>query len=239
MYLAENNLAHGVDTDWDVIVIGAGAVGLVTAVTLTRAGLRVLLLETGSTDPGTAQDLNEEGMIGRAHLGALHGRARVVGGTTTLWGGQLTQFVPYDFEARAIMPDAAWPISFTEVEKYYGDVARLLGLDLAHLNDSSLLPTIGVAAQEAGCEFFLTRWLRESNLARWFAEDLKGRPNLLVAPSCHASELLCGDDGSTITGARVHAKDGRRTDFRAGRVVLACGTIEISRLLLLTARKNP
>jgi choline dehydrogenase-like flavoprotein len=239
MYVAENNLADGVDIDWDVIVIGAGAVGLVAAVSLARADLRVLLLETGSTEPGAAQDLNEVDMTGRTHLGALHGRARVVGGTTTLWGGQLTQFVPYDFEARAIMPDAAWPISFAEVEKYYGDVARLLGLDAAHLNDSSLLPPAGAGAQESGCEFFLTRWLRESNLARWFAEDLRGRPNLLVAPSCHASELLSGDDDSTITGVRVRAKGGRTKDFKARRVVLACGTIEVSRLLLLTGRKNP
>ena len=135
MYLADNNLADGVGTDWDVIVVGAGALGLVTAVSLARAGLRVLLLETGSTDPGAAQDLNEVAMTGRPHLGALHGRARVVGGTTTLWGGQLTQFIPYDFEARSIMSDAAWPISFADVARYYGDVASLLGLDLAHLSD--------------------------------------------------------------------------------------------------------
>ena len=240
MYLSENDPTQGVDTEWEVVVIGAGAVGLVAAVSLARAGVKVLLLETGAAEPGTAQDLNAVSMTGRAHSGALHGRARVVGGTTTLWGGQLTQFVPYDFEARAIMPEAAWPISFAEVASYYGDVAGLLGLDLAHLSDTSLLPaSTEAAAPESGCEFFFTRWLRESNLARWFADDLNNRPNLLVAPSCHASELLCADDESRITGVRVHARSGGTRDVRARQVVLACGTIEISRLLLLTGRKNP
>jgi choline dehydrogenase-like flavoprotein len=240
MYLAESSSAHGVDTEWEVIVIGAGAVGLVSAVSLARAGVRVLLLETGAAEPGDAQDLNAVSMTGRAHSGAQHGRARVVGGTTTLWGGQLTQFIPYDFESRAIMPDAAWPISFAEVERYYGDVAGLLGLDLAHLSDASLLSaSAGAAAQESGCEFFLTRWLRESNLARWFADDLNNRSNLLVAPSCHASDLLCAGDESRITGVRVRSKNGGSRDLRARQVVLACGTIEISRLLLLTGRKNP
>jgi choline dehydrogenase-like flavoprotein len=238
MYLAENKLTEGIGTDWEMIVVGAGAVGLVTAVSLARAGRRVLLLETGSADPGAAQDLNEVSITGRPHLGALHGRARVVGGTTTLWGGQLTQFIPYDFEPRAIMSDAEWPITFGEVERYYGDVAALLGLDLVHLNDSSLLPAPD-GAEESDCEFFLTRWLRESNLALWFADDLGNRPNLCVAPCCHVSELLCGDDASTITGARVRDKSGRPLDFRGRQVVLACGTIEISRLLLLTSRKNP
>ena len=240
MYLSENDPTQGVDTEWEVVVIGAGAVGLVAAVSLARAGVKVLLLETGAAEPGAAQDLNAVSMTGRAHSGALHGRARVVGGTTTLWGGQLTQFVPYDFEARAIMPEAAWPISFTEVASYYGDVAGLLGLDLAHLSDASLLPaSSGAAAPESGCEFFFTRWLRESNLARWFADDLNNRPNLLVAPSCHASELLCADDESRITGVRVRSRNGVSSDFRARQVVLACGTIEISRLLLLTGRRNP
>jgi choline dehydrogenase-like flavoprotein len=240
MYLSGNDPALGVDNEWEVIVIGAGAVGLVAAVSLARAGVRVLLLESGAADPGAAQDLNAVSMTGREHSGALHGRARVVGGTTTLWGGQLTQFVPYDFESRAIMPDAAWPISFAEVESYYGDVAGLLGLDLAHLSDASLLPaSTEAAAQESGCEFFLTRWLRESNLARWFADDLSNRPNLLVAPSCHACEILCADDGSRITGVRVHSRNGASSDLRARQVVLACGTIEISRLMLLTGKKNP
>lgn len=238
MYLAENNLSDGIRTDWDVIVVGAGAVGLVTAVSLARAGLQVLLLETGSRDPGAAQDLNEVGMTGRPHMGALHGRARVVGGTTTLWGGQLAQFIPYDFESRPIVADPAWPISFDEVKTYYGDVANLLALDPAQLSDSSLLPA-SASAEGSGCEFFLTRWLRESNLARWFADDLENRPNLLVAPLCHASELLCGNDASTITGVRVRDKRGSPLDFRGRRVVLACGTIEISRLLLITSRKNP
>ena len=240
MYLADNDLAGAGAADWDAIVVGAGAVGLVAAVSLARANRRVLLLESGSADPGTAQDLNEVEMTGRLHTGALHGRARVIGGTTTLWGGQLTQFVPYDFDSRAIMPDAIWPVGFAEVERYYADVAKLLGLDLDHLSDASLLPHAAVAApQETGCEFFFTRWLRESNLARWFAADLDHRPNLAVASSCHASELLCAAGNSTITGVRVRASEGRSFDFRARNVVLACGTIEISRLLLLTHQKNP
>jgi choline dehydrogenase-like flavoprotein len=241
MYLAEGAPAQGVDSGWDVIVVGAGAVGLVSAVSLARAGARVLLLESGSTEAGDAQDLNAVVMAGRPHLGAIHGRARVVGGTTTLWGGQLTQFIPYDFDSRAIMPDASWPISYAEVERYYGDVAGLLGLDLTHLNDASLLPAPagGEAAEEAGCEFFLTRWLRESNLARWFADDLSERSNLLVAPSCHASELFCENGQSTISGVRAYAKNGTPREFRARHIVLACGTIEISRLLLLTGRRNP
>ncbi len=87
MYLSESDPTQGVDTEWEVVVIGAGAVGLVAAVSLARAGVKVLLLETGAAEPGAAQDLNAVSMTGRAHSGALHGRARVVGRHDHALGG--------------------------------------------------------------------------------------------------------------------------------------------------------
>lgn len=241
MYLSESALADAASIRWDVIIVGAGAVGLVLAASMSRAGRRVLLLETGSTDPGAAQDLNAVEVTGRPHLGALYGRARVVGGTTTLWGGQLTRFVPYDFEARDIIPDCRWPLAFADLERYYVETASLLGLDSAHLEDESLRARSvdGGAERTSGCEIFYTRWLREPNLARWFAQDLRDGSMLTLAPSCHATEILCGGPESRISGVRVRFGAGKSVDLQGKDLVLACGTIEISRLLLLTAKKNP
>jgi choline dehydrogenase-like flavoprotein len=241
MYVNDEDLAATATTEWDVIVVGAGAVGLILAVSLARANKRVLLLESGAADPGEAKDLNEIRVTGRAHLGATHGRARTLGGTTTLWGGQLTRFVPYDFEARAMMPDCQWPVGYDEIEKYYTDVAGMLDLDLRRLSDASVQSAIGAndARETSGCEVFFTRWLREANLARWFAKDLESQATLTVLPSCHGTEILCGADVSHVTGIRAICGAGKRLDFHARDVVLACGTIEISRLLLLTAQKSP
>jgi hypothetical protein len=74
----------------DIAIIGAGAVGLVLGVTLARRGIDVVLCECGSQSLEVAsQDLNRAVLSGRPHLGISEGRARVLGGTTTLWGGQL------------------------------------------------------------------------------------------------------------------------------------------------------
>jgi choline dehydrogenase-like flavoprotein len=242
MYLDDENLVAAASTKWDVIVVGAGAVGLVLSVSLARANKRVLLLESGTADPGYARDLNEIRVTGRQHLGAIHGRARAIGGTTTLWGGQLTRFVPYDFDAREIMPDCNWPVHYEDIEKYYAEVAALLGLDVSHAGDESVLNAIGGNAVEdrSGCEIFFTRWLREPNLARQFADDLTNLATLTIAPRCHGTEIICrSDNPEIIEGMRVVFGDGKKTDFHAHDVVLACGTIEISRLLLLTAKKSP
>jgi choline dehydrogenase-like flavoprotein len=241
MYLDVEATAAAAATDWDVIVIGAGAVGLLLSVSLARTNLKVLLLESGSRDNGDAKDLNEVRLTGRAHQGATHGRARVVGGTTTLWGGQLTKFTPYDFSRREMMPDCPWPLEAGEMEKYYAQAAALLGLDMARLDDASVFAGIGEVPDEgeSGCEIFFTRWLRESNLARRFADDLANLPALTVAPNHHATEIIDGSGDGGIRGVRAVRAGGERIDFNARQVVLACGTIEISRLLLLTAKKAP
>jgi choline dehydrogenase-like flavoprotein len=241
MYLDDESTAAAAATEWDVIVVGAGAVGLVLSVILARANKRVLLLESGTANQGDAKDLNEVRVTGRAHQGAIHGRARVVGGTTTLWGGQLTKFIPYDFSSRKIMPDCTWPIDSREIEGYYAEVAGLLGLDISRLDDASVLAAIGAVPgqDQPGCEIFFTRWLREPNLARQFANDLTNLATLTLAPNCHANEIICGSDGAQIRGVRAVCAGGNRIDFGSRDVVLACGTIEIARLMLLTAKKTP
>lgn len=241
MYLKDEGLPAAAVTRWDVIVVGAGAVGLTLAVSLARAGKRVMMLESGTQDAADATDLNEVVMTGRPHAGALHGRARTIGGTTTLWGGQLARFLPYDFDDREIAPDSTWPIQFADVERYYGQVAAMLDLDVKYLTDSSVQSALKskVFGDESTCELFFTRWLREPNLARHFAADLGGMDVLCVAPACHATQILGQSSGPRVAGVKAACAGGASFDFHADVVVLACGTIEISRLLLLTAKKSP
>lgn len=241
MYLDVESTAAAASKEWDIIIVGAGAVGLVISVILARANWRVLLLESGAVDDGYAKDLNHVRVTGRQHEGAVHGRARVVGGTTTLWGGQLTRFIPYDFETRDFMADCAWPIDYEAMASHYAAVAGLLGLDLSHLDDASVFDDIEAKTQrdQPGCEIFFTRWLRESNLARHFQSELAALPTLAIAPKWHCTEILGGPGAAEIQGVRAVSPDGRRFDFRARDVVLACGTIEIARLLLITGKKSP
>ncbi len=239
MYLKNEDFPAAASTPWDLIVVGAGAVGLILASSLTLGKRRVLLLESGTREPAGADELNEVMVTGRAHDGALHGRGRTIGGTTTLWGGQLTRFVPYDFERREFSAGCEWPIGFEVVEKYYAVVAGMLGLDARYLDDDSVRLALKAKPfdDRSACEVFFTRWLREPNLARVFAAELESRESLAVAPGCHATQVL-SEPGGRITGVKAVDRLGAAHRFDANRVVLACGTIEISRLLLLSGQKD-
>ena len=240
MFIEREHLADAAATQWHTVVIGAGPVGLVVAVSLARAGKKVLLLESGSKEHGDAKDLNETVMTGRPHAGALHGRARTIGGTSTLWGGQLTRFVPYDFAARPFMTERSWPLRFDQVAPFYVDVAKLLGLDVRYLEDARVQESLRTpqGGDADGCEIFFTRWLREANLGRYFATDLAGLESLSVIPECHVRQILAAQGGERVQGVKAITARGEEYAFNSQHVVLACGTIEVSRLLLLSSAQG-
>lgn len=238
------DLDHGTppDTVHDVVIVGGGTVALLLAVLLERQGQRVLVLETGGGSfEKPAQELNDATVIGRAHAGISMARGRALGGTSNLWGGQLTGFVPSDFEAREGVCDAPWPITYEELLPWYEAVATELRLaDVLDENTPEARKLFGDQYPDIpGSTLFLTRWLKEPAMARFFKERLQHATGLTVLLHAHATGLDLAPDARRITSIRVARSDGTSIDLRGERFVLANGTIEIARLLLACAAEQP
>ena len=230
------------DTPHDVVIVGGGTVALLLAVLLERQGQRVLVLETGGGGfEAPSQELNDATVIGRAHTGISVARGRALGGTSNLWGGQLTGFVPSDFEARAGVSDAPWPIGYEDLLPWYEAVAQELRLaDVLDENTPQAHKLFGNQYPDIpGFTLFLTRWLKEPALARYFSERLQNAPGLTVLLHAHATGLALAPEGDRITSVRVARADGTCTAIHGERFVLANGTIEIARLLLACAAEQP
>ena len=224
-----------------VVIVGAGAVGLLLGTQLARAGANVVICESGGRSPELAsQALNEAEVSGKPHAGVSVGRARVLGGTTTLWGGQLVAFRPIDFERREWLAIDAWPVGYGELTDYYSEVAAILGLSSVH-DDAEVWRSLSLPAPELGedCELLLTRWLREPNFARLFRAELKTSNNLRVFLHAHATRLKVDERKARVAAVELVSPGQRRVDVAAEQIVVACGAIEASRLLLASARADP
>lgn len=229
------------ETNHDVVIVGGGTVALLLTILLERKGLRVLVLETGGGSfDAKAQDLNQSVVTGRTHAGISVARGRTLGGTSNLWGGQLTPFVPSDFEVRKGVSDAPWPISFETLQPWYEAVAKELLL-APELDETSAqarklfgenYPNI------PDCSVFLTRWLKEPAMARFYHSQLQKSPRITVLLHAHVTGLNC-DASGRIQSVCVSKTDGTHLSVAGSRFVLANGTIEIARLLLSSAANNP
>ena len=80
-------------SNFDVCIVGAGAAGLILAIELINHGKRVLVLESGGLRrwERRTQALKTSEILGLPYAGVHSGRFRALGGTTTVWAGQIVE----------------------------------------------------------------------------------------------------------------------------------------------------
>jgi choline dehydrogenase-like flavoprotein len=224
----------GTDLAADVVVVGAGAVGLSLAVEIAGAGKSVVLLEAGGeVATGRPVPLFDSAVARGYPLDGLKaGRARALGGTTNLWAGQLATLEPIIFERRPWVADAAWPLSAEDLEPACDRAFDVLGLG-DRLCDEEVAQRLAIdqPTDAPDLEFFFTRWVPEVNFARLFRRAIQASSRLTVVIDAPVVALCLSDDRRTIKEVRIRVASGRALVARASDFVLANGTIEIARLL--------
>jgi len=120
-------------TLFDVLIVGSGFGGATMAYALSRAGLKVLLVERGGWPARDETDWNgrailldgryrSESPIGVRQFGAAAEvdtfPAEVVGGNSIFFGGAALRLRASDF--------ARWPIGYDALEAHYGEAEALL-----------------------------------------------------------------------------------------------------------------
>jgi choline dehydrogenase-like flavoprotein len=229
----------------DVAIIGAGAVGIAMAAELARKGHDVILIEAGGANLETrSQNIFNNARSSGFKLEGLHsGRFRLLGGTTKFWGGQLVPFDPIVFEDRPWARCDGWPFGRATLDPYYDRAMTLLKMDGAEATDAAVWARAGTSPPDLQdeLELFLTRWIKTPNFAKHFQADLLS-PKIKTLLHANVCGFELNASGRRIERVHMRRFDGSRASVSARYTVLACGTIEISRLLLLpdvTGRKTP
>ncbi len=202
---------------------------------------QVVLVESGGwTTRDDTQDMYG-GEVERPFRGLQAGRARVFGGTTTLWGGQCIPLDPIDFEVRPWVEYSGWPITRADLAPYYDRAKQRLniapeafdepvwqrfGLDPLDLDADRLMAIHGV-------------FIRQPDLGQRFRAELAAAANIRVL--LHANTVRLNTDASGTQIRQVVFRDlaGREGQITARRVVLCAGGIENARLLLLSNQASP
>lgn len=217
-----------VSADADVLVIGAGTVGLVIAAELAKAGLKVICLESGAEHQDADEHpLNEVVQTRSVYSGAAHGRFRCLGGSSTRWGGALIPFLEGDLKRRA------WPIEHSEILSHLPAVERLFGLQAGSYETSDVL---GATASDYVAR--LAKWppFAKRNVANLFAAEIASEAGPSIWLNATATDFEV--ENGRLISVTGRASSGSSITVRAQEIVLAAGAIETTRLLLLMDRQN-
>ena len=218
-----------------VCIVGAGAVGLSMAVALARLGVDVLLLEAGGAQLESANQAMHEGeSTGHPFESVDVGRYRVLGGSTSFWGGQVIAFDDFVIGERPWVGHSAWPLSAADLQRYIGLAYDSLGLGAAVEQDAEVWRRLKLAPPALGPEvdLLLTRWVPVRNLARHHAREIRanGRLRVLLHANVVALGLVPARD--RVSHLVVRTRSGKSLQVSGGQVVLANGTLEMARLLM-------
>lgn len=255
-FLDVDALAEGTVLRADVGVVGAGFAGIQLARDLSRAGLSVVLLESGRMefDPRTqelARFENAGKPLRRPDPGGPHHhylrpelrgelRIRQFGGTSNTWTGKWRRFDPFDFEHREWVPWSGWPITFEELRPYYEAVENELGLgDPVEFGRSDIVGRLRPHTSASELEVSYHYWEKEPlRLRRPSAHGLDRATNVTTVLGATATEIVLAENGTRVASITFRSLGGQAFDCRARDFVLAVGGLEAPRLLLTSNRRS-
>ena len=221
--------------DADVLVIGAGTAGLLIATRLAGRGRRVVVLESGGAQQAAeTHPLNQVEQTGTGYLGAEAGRFRCLGGTSTRWGGVMVPFLAEDVGPHTAGWVDDWGLPWSRLLSHLGDLEQRFHLPPGPYEDPDLLGPV-----TAG---FCTRLakvapVRLRNVATAFQRELRAETGATIWLNAHVTEIVL-DESGRAAGAIACAPSGATLNVRAQDVVVAAGTIETTRILLLLDRQH-
>jgi choline dehydrogenase-like flavoprotein len=233
---------------FDVCIVGSGPAGITLAREISRAGLRVCLLESGGQKSSAKiQDLNT-GTVDSTHgyreEPLRHGRHRQFGGTANIWNhrirGESARHIRYlpldeiDFEQRDWVPESGWPFGRQEIESFYERAKQVCGIKNLDYRSEALEGTKnGPPWQSEKIESVVSQFGVPGIFLRHYCRELACDQRVTVILHAALLQLEMDPLSRAITSAQAGAPNGRKFRVRARAFVLAAGGLENARILLL------
>ena len=225
----------------DVAIIGAGPVGLAIATRLMGRVGRIALIEAGGAHFEPTQNLEffkAAEIDDSRHLPTELNRRRMLGGTTSVWGGRCIPFDPEDFAPALERP--GWPIAFTDVDAHIAKALEFLDAGKPAFRATSALPAPRLSLEEGDLVVDrIERYSKPTNVWRKWRSTLTQSRDVTVIYGTTCTSVITNAEGSRAIAIELKTAPGQSYRIRASTIVLACGGLETPRLMLASRASHP
>jgi choline dehydrogenase-like flavoprotein len=221
----------------DVCVIGAGPVGIILALELSRRGKTVFLVESGSVRMRKDVQLLSDADIAdlNQHVQMDVAVRRQLGGTSNLWGGRCVPMDPLDFEPRPQLNEKGWPIRANDLAPFLQAACNYLGCGEAMFE--SPIPGLAPVLEDFRVDR-LERWSMQAKVGKVHSREIQLSRNLTLCLLATAVNFKFDSDNA-VQSILLRGPDGAQAEIKARDVVLAAGGLENTRLMLAMRRESP
>jgi choline dehydrogenase-like flavoprotein len=236
-FIDTRTLPDGHEIEADLCVIGSGAAGLVIAQHFFGRSRRVVVLESGGMElEPEIQSLYAGRVVGQIHAPLDVCRLRYFGGTTNHWTAHVRPLEPLDFESRRWIPHSGWPFGRSELDPYYEQARKLLGLPEGPFDPELQQRRARTPLQVEGLVTRFRRVIPEEHrrLGPMFRAAITEAKNVDVLLHANVLAIELGESLRNVERLRIGTLSGKRLVAKASRYVLAAGGIENPRILLLS-----
>jgi choline dehydrogenase-like flavoprotein len=225
----------------DVCVIGAGIAGLIAATRIAAAIQRpVVVIESGAALPDARiADLDVVDHQDGSYRG--NKRSRGIGGTSAHWAGKLLPLSPHDMASRPHVGLDRWPIDEATLARYIPEIEALVGAAPgAYDGDgTAMLDSDGHLPRTP--DGVVWRWPKHPQRGRYridaaLRDDLARLDTLSIWVDATVTGLAMMQGRLATVSATNHR--GGELVVEADHFVIAAGTLETTRLLLLADVQN-
>ncbi|TQI71940.1 choline dehydrogenase-like flavoprotein [Gramella sp. Hel_I_59] len=221
----------------EVVIIGAGASGIMLALELLKLKISTVIIETGHfQEDEKRQVLNEVVQTGKKLENAVWGRKRAIGGTTIAWGGQSLPFSYLDFKKREYVANSGWPINFDSLKEYYKDANRFMGVDVMDY-EGQIFSKLNIKRPNIDknkLNYHASKWANEPNFRKKYKNQLENEVDVIY--NAQVTEIIANKN--KVEGIILGNFKGESMEAPIKKLVLATGAIEATRMMLHLSKKN-
>jgi hypothetical protein len=226
-------LKHNENLAADICVVGAGAAGMAIAEFFLSENKKVLVVESGNFKFNQdIQNYYKVENVGLKFNGAMGGRFRTMGGSTTRWGGQALPLTQLDFKQKDWIKNTGWPIRKEDLDTYYKKALKFLNVDDLDFDDQ-IFQKLKIKPLDFNSTFHyhVSKWSPNPDLRNVYKKQFEESQNLEILLNANLLNIKLNDEKNYID-LIVVCDMNKQINITAKFYILCCGGIENARIML-------